>query len=341
MRLSTSSFELRHRRAAWLLIAGIVAICLATELLSGLLLDRGGLTEQRIRRQVATVQHLHHGDARKRSILMVGNSLLLEALDEDSLKADLGSKFELAPFFIEATSYYDWYYGLRRIFSAGSGPDIVIVGLPAPTFLETQVRADYFSATLLNPKDILRVSRDVHYGRTEMTSLLLGAASRFWGHRGVIRTRALSAIFPNAALLARGLGRSPRAKMTDTEIDERLKSVAPARLDALAEMCRAHGAELVILLPPVSNGNDHLQTFSAIAYAAHAKVLLPVSSATFTARDFYDGLHLRNDLTGSFTHQTALAINSLTDAPSSSAPVPVASQTSPRGRSQEAMFFQR
>jgi hypothetical protein len=311
MHLAILHFGSPHHLAVWILVGGFVVICLLTEVLSGLLLDRSSMTQQRIDVQMPAVLSLRHGNRTKTSILLVGNSVLVYAINPRLLKTDLGINCEIAPLFIEATSYYDWYYGLRRIFAEGAQPDVVIVGLPATTFLETQVRSDYFSATLLNRRDVLRLSRDLHYSWTEMTSLFVGTLSSFWGHRGVIRARVLSIFFPDSKLRGLARDRPPKSTMTDAQIDKELRNVASYRLVALAALCADHKAQLAILLPPVASGNDHFKTFFEIASAAGAKVLLPISSETLRPRDFPDGGHLGSNLVDNFTHSTVLAIRGL------------------------------
>lgn len=317
-----SDSESRHHRAAWLFVAGLLVLCALTEVFAGFVLDRTGATQQRINSQLPVVVSLRQGGM-KPSILIVGNSLMAEGINTHLLNADLQTKYKVAPFFIEATSYYDWYYGLRRLFAQGARPDVVVVSLPAAAFLETQVRPDYFSATLLDRRDILRVARDVHYSRTEMTTLFAGTISRFWGHRGVIRTRALSTIFPDANQLALGLGRLPRPNLTDAQIDDQLQKVATSRVIALGKLCAEYNAQLVVLFPPVSNGNDHLKTFSDIAAQADARVVVPIPSRTLSPSDYRDGLHLRPELVDTFTDATAHSLEGILRTPAQIAQGPI------------------
>jgi len=311
MHLAIFGFGSPHHLAVWILVGGFVVICLLIEVLSGPLAERSSMTQQRINLQMPAVLRLRHGDAVKTSILLVGNSAMVYATDTRLLKTHLGITCEIASLFIGGTSYYDWYYGLRRIFAKGAEPDVVIVALPATTFLETQIHSDYFSATLLNRRDVLRVSRDLHYSWTKMTSLFVGTLSSFWGHRGVIRARVMSAFVPDSKLRGLASNRPPESTMTNDQIDKALRDVASCRLVALAALCADHKAQLVFLLPPVANGNDHFKTFLEIASAAGAKVLLPISSGTLRPRDFPGGVHLGSNLVENFTHSVVLAIRGL------------------------------
>ena len=311
MHLSTSSSEAaaRYLRAAWVLVSGVVLICIAIEALSGWVLDRSSLTQQRINAELPAVLRLRQGSAEKKSILIVGNSLLVEGLKPDLLQADLGKNYQVAPLLIESTSYFDWYYGLRRLFREGSRPDIVIVGLAATMFLERQVRPDYFSQNLLDRRDTLAVSHDLGYSRTAAASLFAGTLSRFWGNRSVIRNRVLDTVFPGMAVLARTLARRPKPGLTQEQFDAQLERVLPSRLSALHLLCQQYGAELVILLPPVAEANDHLAVVSKVAHTMRTSVILPLHSETLTASDFSDGIHLTDTRAIDFTHATATAIN--------------------------------
>ena len=311
MHLAILSFGSPHHLALWILVGGFVVVCLLTEVSSRLVLNKRAMTKQRIDVQMPAVLRLRHGEGAETSILLVGNSVMVYAINPRILKTDLAIQCEIAPLFIEATSYYDWYYGLRRIFAEGAEPDVVIVALPATSFLETHIRADYFSATLLDRRDLLQLSRDLQYNWTKMASLFVGTLSSFWAHRGVIRAVVLSVFSSDSKL--RGLVRDlpPKSTMTEAQIDRELRNVASYRLVALAALCADHEAQLVILLPPVVSRNDHFKTFFEIASAAGAKVLLPISSETLRPRDFPDGAHLGSSLVDNFTHSTVLAIRGL------------------------------
>ena len=53
--------------------------------------------------------------------------------------------------FIEGTGYYDWRYGLRRLFRQGSRPQFVVVGLEVNTSFENSVREEYVPMLLFSP----------------------------------------------------------------------------------------------------------------------------------------------------------------------------------------------
>lgn len=91
MHSSTSSSDFRFRLATWLLLAGVLAICAITEVLSGMMLDRGSQTQRRINAEMPKVLGLHQTAFSRPSILIVGNSLLVHGLDLPLLDAELVS----------------------------------------------------------------------------------------------------------------------------------------------------------------------------------------------------------------------------------------------------------
>src|SRR5271168_369303 len=62
-----------------------------------------------------------------KSVLLLGNSLLLEGVDLDRLRALLQPEMTPRRFVIEQTNFPDWYYGIRRLLAEGSRPDRIVL----------------------------------------------------------------------------------------------------------------------------------------------------------------------------------------------------------------------
>src|SRR5256885_10375697 len=60
------------------------------------------------------------------SVLIVGNSLLVDGIDRADLQRRMPG-YHIALYPVEGTLYLDWYFGLRRLFSEGSRPALVIL----------------------------------------------------------------------------------------------------------------------------------------------------------------------------------------------------------------------
>src|SRR5438445_1580879 len=128
---------------------------------------------------------------------MVGNSLLLQGVKVDRLQALTSASMRIYPVFLEATGYYDWLYGLRRLFRQGARPQVVVVGVGVNYFLENDVRPDYVPMLFFGARDTLALASDLHLDRTATSNLLLAHSSTFWDTRSAIRMQILSHLVPH------------------------------------------------------------------------------------------------------------------------------------------------
>src|SRR5260221_10778462 len=162
-------------------LAGICVILLiAIELSAAYLLKHDSATYARISQQYDEAVKMHpSGYGGPPGVLMVGNSLLLHGVELDRLREMTGSRMQIYPIFLEATGYYDWLYGLRRLFRQGSRPQVVVVGLPVDLFLGTGVRQDYSPLMLFDVRDVLGVASDLRLDNTATSNLLLEHSSTF------------------------------------------------------------------------------------------------------------------------------------------------------------------
>ena len=112
-------------------LAGICAVLLmAIELSAIYLLKHDSATYARISHQNDEAVKMHPcGDGAPPCVLMVGNSLLLHGVELDRLREMTVPRMSIYPIFLEATGYYDWLYGLRRLFREGAKPQVVVVGV--------------------------------------------------------------------------------------------------------------------------------------------------------------------------------------------------------------------
>ena len=302
MRSSTSTSKTKAIAFVKILLVICAILMIVLEISSAYLLKHHSVTYTRISRQydqAVKMQPARPGEPV--AVLMVGNSLLLHGVELDRLQALTSASMRIHPIFLEATGYYDWLYGLRRLFRQGARPQVVVVGVGVNYFLKNSVRQDYAPMLFFDARDTLAVASDLHLDRTATSNLLLAHASAFWDTRGVIRTQILGRVVPHLEdlfLLANPVPGIPKGQ----EIDE----IAIPRLLVLQELCEAHGAKLILLVPPTLSSESAVSQMANAARRAGVEVSVPVDPAAFSAR-FYqrDGMHLNPD--GAMLFTSALA----------------------------------
>jgi lysophospholipase L1-like esterase len=284
-------------------LAGIGAFLLvAFELAGNYLLKHDSETFARVSRQYAdavSVRPAKPGEPI--SVLMVGNSLLLEGVDIDRLQKLTSSQMRIYPIFLEATGYYDWFYGLQGLFREGARPQVVIVGVGVNSFLANTVRQDYVPLMLFDTRDSLRVASDLEMDRTATSNLLLAHSSVFWDTRSVIRTQILYRAVPGGKELLLMLKRQPPLPPA-TEF----QASANPRLQRLRNLCEAYGAKLILLVPPTPSSEEAVHQMTIAAQTAGVDALVPIDPASLSARYYQpDELHLNSEGAQLFTSALA------------------------------------
>jgi len=272
--------------------AGICAfLIVAIEIGSGHLLKHHSETFARVSRQYADAVRVRPAKPGEPiSVLMVGNSLLLEGVEVDRLRKLTSSQMHIYPIFLEATGYYDWLYGLQRLFREGARPQVVVVGVGVNSFLANSVRQDYSSLMLFDTRDTLGVAHDLELDRTATSNLLLAHSSAFWNTRSVIRTQILCHVVPRCKELFLLLKRQP-----PIPTPEEFQTIASSRLQRLRVLCEAHGAKLIILVPPTPSSEDAVRQMTIASHKAGVDALVPIDPDTLSARYYQpDELHLNS-----------------------------------------------
>ena len=284
-------------------LAGICASLLAMiEISSIYLLKHHSPTYARISRQYSeavTVRPAGPGDPA--NVLMVGNSLLLHGVELDRLRNLTSARMNIYPIFLEATGYYDWLYALQGLFRQGAKPQAVVLGVGVNYFIEDGVRQDYAPMLFFSAGDTLAVSSDLHLDRTATSNLLLAHSSNFWDTRSAIRTQVLSHMVPHLEDLFMLVNQRP----TVPEGRE-FEDIAMPRLRRMQELCEAHGAKLILLVPPTLSSESAIGEMAYAAHKAGVDVSIPIDPAALSA-NFYqrDGMHLNSQ--GAVVFTSALA----------------------------------
>jgi len=285
------------------LLVGICALLiLAFELLGAFLMKHHSVTYARVSHQYSEALKLSPAKpGEPTSVLMLGNSLLLEGVHVDRLQKLTSSQMRISPIFLEATGYYDWFYGLQRLFRQGSRPQIVILGVGVNNFLADSVRQDYVPLILFDARDTLGVASDLKMDRTATSNLLLSHASVFWDTRSVFRTQILRHAVPHYRELVLLLKPQPAIPP-----NPEFQAIANPRVERLRELCEAYGARLIILVPPTPSSENAVRQMATAAQRAKVDTLIPIDPGALSAKYYQpDELHLNAEGAEIFT--TALA----------------------------------
>src|SRR5437667_5102049 len=155
MRSSTSGSDampkasLRH--GAWALVAGCLTVGLAAEAAARIGLDRVSKVQRRVADEYRLAREIGCDRRAERiHVLVVGNSLLDEGVQFDRVRIGVGAGCDVRRLVVEQTFYFDWYYGLRRLFREGARPDIVVVVLTPSQWVTRDSRGDYTVHYLLS-----------------------------------------------------------------------------------------------------------------------------------------------------------------------------------------------
>ena len=299
---STSSSKQPALFYAKLLVGICAVLILLFEFSSNYLLKRHSETYARVSQQYADAVKLRPANpGEPASVLMVGNSLLLYGVDVDRLKNLTSGRVHICPIFLEATGYYDWLYALQRLFREGSRPQVVVLGVGVNSFLANTVRQDYAPLMLFDLRDSLSVASDLNMDRTATSNLLLAHASVFWDTRSVLRTQVLRHAVPHYEDLVTFLKPQPAVPPAP-----QFQAIANPRLEQLRALCQAHGAKLIILVPPTPSSEGAIHQMTIASQKAGVDALVPIDPAVLPTEYYLsDEVHLSPEGAALFT--TALA----------------------------------
>lgn len=311
------------RRAIVTLLALCLVFMAAVETVTHVAYGKVSRIRARLEQEQVAARELKWNGSGSAPLLMVGNSLLLEGVQIGELQRALSPELEARRFVVEGTSYLDWYYGLRRLFREGSRPAAVVVVLSPRQFLSNSTVGDYFAHLLMDERDLLRVMHDAGYDRTVTSSLLFARASTFYGSRSEIRKWILNNIIPDLQALTSRL--QPTAKpLGDSTF---IETAAAPRMRRLAELGTSFGVQIIVVVPPVSEGGDDAYALQAAGKAAGVEVLVPSAPGELSVSDFADGFHLNDQGSKKFTAALARQVKYAIKLPATTA-LPLGSPSS-------------
>jgi hypothetical protein len=288
------------RRATIALLIVLAGVFGTAEFASRFLFPRFSRIQRRIVGDEREVRELgapaHNGQA---TVLVVGNSLLLYALDYPAFTSELAPDVKPVRYAIENTSYLDWYYGLKALFSEGVRPSTVVVCLNLAQTLERGVLGEYTARHLFRAQDLLAVGRDAGLDNTKTSGLFFAHWSAFYADRAHIRNYILNVSDPGYAEAMNTLARVPPNLPPDDEAvyETRL------RLRTIMKLCQEYHVDFVFVVPPSLKRRDDL--LARAGTLENIPVDIPVPLGSLGPIYFLDGFHLNPKGAEVFT--TALA----------------------------------
>jgi hypothetical protein len=230
-------------------------------------------------------------------VLLLGNSLLLEGIDLQALRAGLPSSVVVQRFALENTAILNWQFGIRRLIAEGSRPRYVILALGVPNLKPDSIRSDYFVFYQLKAADLPELASLLHYDHTQAADLYFARFSLLYAGRNTIRNFALNLVAPSYVDLLHNLALSNDARQTPLQANE---SAIFNSIDDMRRSCATIGATFMLLIMPGFAETD-APTAMAAARRAGVDVIEPAAEGSFPRMLFRDGFHLNEDGARQFT----------------------------------------
>lgn len=296
-----------YRRAGLIVIILACATWISIELVTRTVLVKISRVEMRQIKEYENTVRIPSHPASGRRLLVVGNSLLLEGVDFPALTTALKTGWSAQRFVVDDTSYYDWYYGLRRLYGEGAKYDAVALVLTAQQLTASRVRGSYFARRLMSPPDFFAVARDVGMHPTEAVDLFFSSISEFYGLRSELRKVLLGRLMPGLPSLTARFNTYPRW-MPDSE---QIYRMSIDRLSALRDLSNRFGTRFLLVIPPISRSADLDGSRDVLraGTATGVTILIPIPSGSLPTSQYSDGFHLNNSGAKHFTTAFVSTLN--------------------------------
>jgi hypothetical protein len=286
------------------LVAGLAVILLAFELGSPIILDRLSRTEHRVAVELKAAHGVRPTTADGRpTVLMAGNSLLLEGVQLEKLHDELAPQFEVSRLGIEQTHFLDWYFGLRRLLQEGARPSVIVLALGTDQLASKFTLGEEFAHRQMSARDLPLAIHESNLDRTTASTYFFAHWSNWLADKGVIRQRVLILLVPNFRGLA-GRIADHGAHIHDREV---LVGMARERLPKLAELSRIYGVKIVLMIPPTLR-EDYSHDIQQVGADVGVPVWVLSSPGEYPRSLYSDGYHLNQQGATDYTSRLADAI---------------------------------
>jgi hypothetical protein len=264
-----------------LLLCVVAALLGSVELVVRVGLPRISKIEGRIALEYRSALAIRHASGRSPNVLVVGNSWLLYGVDLPMLQTSLAPNYSVRRCVIEQTSYLDWYYGMRALYSRGARPDVVVLFLNATDMAVNDLRGDFFAYRMMLLRDVLRASRDAGLPPTQTFSLFLANFSYYYATRLETRKFLLSSLMPTFQTLRASIIPAARPPLDSASA---VVTVA-ARLKQFDALVRTHAGRFIFVEAPTRRPRDESWALEAAAKSG-VPVIVPMPAASLHDSDF-------------------------------------------------------
>ena len=264
-----------------------VALLLTFELIAIFGLQRVSRIHQRITGEAyQALQTRPAAPGEPKTVLFVGNSLLLQGVNLPRLVENEAPRFRVSRFVVDNTNWYDWYYGLKALFHDGARPDYLVLCLSDPNYVSNSFRGDFTARFLFDLRDLWPLSRDLHMDMTSTSNLYAAHFSTFYGARSELRQVLMGKAIPAVPTLMQQLTVTPAPHMKDEEV----MRIAVPRFRQLKELCAQYRVRCVVMMIPVLG--NYGTALDHAASSAQIPFYRPIPNGKLDRSLYSDGFHL-------------------------------------------------
>ena len=309
---STSSSNSASNRDVVLLLALLLAFVLALEGAARFVMPRKSVGISRITRDLADTTNLGpiSRDGRP-TVLLVGNSLLLDGIDRGQLITLTKDAADVHMFPAEGTMYVDWKFGLRRLFYSGTRPSLIVLCVNAEQLTTRGTNGATFAHFMMPLRDYREVVRESDLHPMAASEYFLAHWSYWLATRGNVRMGIMERVIPGAKALVPHLTLSGKHNSDDAG---RMTALIVDRLQTLQAEAARNGSKFVWLVPPTENSADLGPDAVVQATAAGVAVLIPYQPGEMPAANYADGFHLNAEGARLLTPKVASSLKALIQA---------------------------
>ncbi|WP_129777691.1 hypothetical protein [Peristeroidobacter soli] len=285
-------------RATRVLLVAVLGLCVTAEFGARLFVPKMSNTLSRIRLEATAARAMAVTNHAPKEMLIVGNSLLIAGVDVAQLNQPLEPTWRGVRFGMEQTTYYDWYFGMKRLTADGARPSAFVVCFEPRHLITSAVRTELFAYYLMRTRDTLEVARALDLTPSKTADLFVANTSALWALRKEIRKNVLGHLLPSLPdlmkLITHGLG-APSPSLDD------ILTIGKRRLKAMRAIADAADAKLiVVLMPPLTAGDT--PALQQLGKELGVPILTPLTDQDLAPADYEpDQYHLNSNGRWRFT----------------------------------------